>query len=208
MATTSRLNSLYGLETLFGQSSRHLRIIEKVLKHFYLWRIYDVINVRFFRHFAVFGYSKCHKDCRNSWFSHRICILIGSTTLPSLMRYRHFVVELWRHNCRKNAISSLDLFKMTDLYFNMFYFSDHREILPGSRLCKETQSWLSLETTPSILKSCDVTNNLTCHKKFMTSYPGCGKAPTKLPFGRWKLHFGRWKSFWPTIFGRWKYLSA
>ena len=27
---------------------------------------YDVINVGFFRHFAVFGYSKCHKICRNS----------------------------------------------------------------------------------------------------------------------------------------------
>ena len=32
---------------------------------------------------------------------------------------------------------------------------------------------------------------------------GWRKAPTKLPFGRWKLRFGRWKSFWPTSFGRW-----
>ena len=84
LATASRLNTFYGLETV--QSSRHFGITKKVLRHIrHFWRIYDVINVRFFRHFAVFGYSKCHKVCRNSWFSHRICILIGSTTLPSLM---------------------------------------------------------------------------------------------------------------------------
>ena len=34
----------------------------------------------------------------NSWFSYRICILIGSTTLSSLMCNRLCVVELWRHN--------------------------------------------------------------------------------------------------------------
>ena len=45
----------------------------------------------------------------------------------------------------------------------------------------------------------------THHGKSMT---GWRKAPTKLPFGRWKLRFGRRKSFWPTRFGRWKYLSA
>ena len=115
LVTASRLNNLYGLETWYVQSFRHVKIIQKVLRliwHF--WRIYDVINVGFFRHFAVFGYSKCLKLCRNSWFSHRICILIGSTTLPSLMRCRLFVVKLWRHNCRKNAISSLGLYKMTD----------------------------------------------------------------------------------------------
>ena len=115
LATATRLNTLYGLETWYAQSPRRFLITKKVLRHIrHFWRIYDVINVGFFRHFAVFGYSKCHKDCRNSWFSHRICILIGSTTLPSLMRYRLFVVELWRHNCRKNAISSLGLYKMTD----------------------------------------------------------------------------------------------
>ena len=85
LATTSRLNSLYGLET-FVQSSRHVWIMKKVLRHTqHFWRIFNVINVGFVSHFAVFGYSKCHKVCTNSWFSHGIYILIGSTTVPSLM---------------------------------------------------------------------------------------------------------------------------
>jgi len=107
LATASRLNTLYGLETWNVQSSRHVGIFQKVLRRIrYFWRIYDVINVGFFRHFAVFGYSECHKVYRNSRFSHRVCILIRSTTLPSLKRIQHFVVSLWHPNCRKSAISS------------------------------------------------------------------------------------------------------
>ena len=84
LATATRLNTSYGLETLHAQLSRHVGITQKVLRHIrHFWRIYDVINVGFFRHFAVFCYRKCHKVCRNSSFSHRICVLIGSTTLPS-----------------------------------------------------------------------------------------------------------------------------
>ena len=115
LATASRLNTYYGLETLHAQSSRHVGITQKVLRHIrHFWRIYDVINVGFFRHFAVFCYRKCHKVCRNSWFSHRICVLIGSTTLPSLKCNWLCVAELWRHIRRKSAISSTSLFKMTD----------------------------------------------------------------------------------------------
>ena len=115
LATATRLNTSYGLETLHAQSSRHVGITQKVLRHIrHFWRIYDVINVGFFRHFAVFCYRKCHKVCRNSWFSHRICVLIGSTTLPSLKCNRLCVAELWRHIRRKSAISSTSLFKMTD----------------------------------------------------------------------------------------------
>ena len=105
LATATRLNTLYGLETWFVQSPRRVLITKKVLRHIrHFWRIHDVINVGFFRHFAVFGYSKCHKDCRNSWFSRRMCVLIGSTTLSSLMSDRLCAVELQRHNCRKSAI--------------------------------------------------------------------------------------------------------
>ena len=115
MATTSRLNTFYRIETSYGHSSRHFRITENVLRHFRrFWRINDVINVGFFCYFAVFGYSKRHKIYRNSWFSHRICILIGPTTLPSLKCNRLYVAELWRHIRRKSAISSTSLFKMTD----------------------------------------------------------------------------------------------
>ena len=115
LATATRLNTSYGLETLHAQLSRQVGITQKVLRHIrHIWRIYDVINVRFFRHFAVFCYRKCHKVCRNSWFSHRICVLIGSTTLPSLKCNRLCVAELWRHIRRKSAISSTSLFKMTD----------------------------------------------------------------------------------------------
>jgi len=115
LATATRLNTSYGLETLHAQLSRHVGITQKVLRHIrHFWRIYDVINVGFFRHFAVFCYRKCHKVCRNSWFSHRICVLIGSTTLPSLKCNRLCVAELWRHIRRKSAISSTSLFKMTD----------------------------------------------------------------------------------------------
>ena len=93
LATTSRLNTSYRLETLHAQTSRHVGITQKVLRHIrHFWRIYDVINVGFFRHFAVFCYRKCHQVCRNSWFSHRICILIGFTTLPSLIHKRLNVV--------------------------------------------------------------------------------------------------------------------
>ena len=115
LATATRLNTSYGLETLHAQLSRHFNITQKVLRHIrHFWRIYDVINVGFFRHFAVFCYRKCHKVCRNSWFSHRICVLIGSTTLPSLKCNRLCVAELWCHIRRKSAISSTSLFKMTD----------------------------------------------------------------------------------------------
>ena len=48
----------------------------------------------------------------------------------------------------------------------------------------------------------------SCFSYKRVETPGWRKAPTKLPFGTWKLRFGGWKSFWPTIFGRWKYLSA
>ena len=107
LATATRLNTSYGLETLHAQLSRHVGITQKVLRHIrHFWRIYDVINVGFFRHFAVFCYRKCHKVCRNSSFSHRICVLIGSTTLPSLKCNRLCVAELWRHIRRKSAISS------------------------------------------------------------------------------------------------------
>ena len=137
LATATRLNTSYGLETLHSQSSRPDGITQKVLRHIrHFWRIYDVINVRFFRHFAVFGYSKCHKESsfisirifpcksrlalttstlsRDSWFSHRLCVMIGSTNLSSLMYNRLCVVKLWRHNRRKSAISSTSLSKMTD----------------------------------------------------------------------------------------------
>ena len=115
LAMATRLNTSHGLETLHAQLSRHVGITQKVLRHIrHFWRIYDVINVGFFRHFAVFCYRKCHKVCRNSSFSHRICVLIGSTTLPSLKCNRLCVAELWRHIRRKSAISSTSLFKMTD----------------------------------------------------------------------------------------------
>ena len=85
LSTASRLNILYGLETWYVQSSRHVRITQKVLRHIqHFWRIYDIINVGSFCHFAVFGYSKCHEVCRNSWLSH----------LQSLMCKRHCVLEL------------------------------------------------------------------------------------------------------------------
>ena len=111
LTTATRLNTLKGLETWYVQSPRHVLITKKVLKHIrHFLRIYDVINVGFFCHFAVFGYTKRYKVCRNSWFSHRICILIGSTTLPSLNCNRLCVAELWRNNGRKSAISSTSLF--------------------------------------------------------------------------------------------------
>ena len=55
LATASRLNTLYGLETLHVQTSRHVGIIQKVLRHIrHFWRIYDVINVGFFSSFCSF----------------------------------------------------------------------------------------------------------------------------------------------------------
>ena len=95
LATANRLNTMYGLQTWYAKSSRQVEITQKVLRHIrHFWRIYDVINVGFFRHFAVFCYRKCHKVCRNSRFSHRICNLIGFSTLPSLMCNWLCVVEL------------------------------------------------------------------------------------------------------------------
>jgi len=137
LATATRLNTSYGLETLHAQSSRHVGITQKVLRHIrHFWRIYDVINVGFFRHFAVFCYRKCHKVCRNSWFSHRICVLIGSTTLPSLKCNRLCVAELWRHIRRKSAISSTSLFKMTKK-------SDIDDVIDPSKMSDMPQNFLS-----------------------------------------------------------------
>ena len=49
LATASRLNTLYGLETWYVQSSRSVTIIKKVLRHiWHFWLIYKVINVQFF----------------------------------------------------------------------------------------------------------------------------------------------------------------
>ena len=45
-------NTLYGHETLYVQPSRHVEISQKVLRHIrHFWRINDVINVKFLRHF-------------------------------------------------------------------------------------------------------------------------------------------------------------
>ena len=85
-------------------------------------RIYDVIYVGFFRHFSVFGYSKCDKACRNSWFSQRICVLIGSTTLPSIKCNRLCIVKLWRHNHRKSTISSTRPTENDGLIFGRLIF--------------------------------------------------------------------------------------
>ena len=55
LATAARLNTSYGLETLHAQSSRHVGITQKLLRHIrYFWRIYDVINVGFFSSFYSF----------------------------------------------------------------------------------------------------------------------------------------------------------
>ena len=47
LATAIRLNTLYGLETLYVQSPRRVLITKKVLRH--IRSIYDVINVGFFQ---------------------------------------------------------------------------------------------------------------------------------------------------------------
>ena len=105
LATATRLNTSYGLETLHAQLSRHVGITQKVLRHIrHFWRIYDVINVGFFRHFAVFCYRKCHKVRRNSWFSHRICSLIGCNDLQRLKSLQHSVVVLLLYNRSKKGI--------------------------------------------------------------------------------------------------------
>ena len=58
MATESRLNTFCRFETLYGHSSRHFKIIEKVLMPLRdILRIYDVINVGFLRNFEVFVYD-------------------------------------------------------------------------------------------------------------------------------------------------------
>ena len=76
LATASRLNTLYGIETWYIQSSRRVLIMKNFLRHIrHFWRIYDVINVGFWRHSGAFGYRKCHRICRNSWFLHGICVL-------------------------------------------------------------------------------------------------------------------------------------
>ena len=69
MATASRLITFCRLETLYGHLSRYFKIIEKVSMHLrHFWRIYHVINVKFLRNSAVFGYDKFIEEYRNSWF--------------------------------------------------------------------------------------------------------------------------------------------
>ena len=66
-------HSKYRLETWYIQFSRHVGIIKKVLMHIQHFDIFMMLSIsNIFRHFAVFGYTKCHKECRNSWFLHRI----------------------------------------------------------------------------------------------------------------------------------------
>ena len=68
-----------------------------VLRHIrHFWRICEVINVRILCHLAVLGYRNVIKCVINSWFSHKICVSIGFTTLLNSMCNRLFVVELWR----------------------------------------------------------------------------------------------------------------
>ena len=90
MATASRLNTLYRLETLYGHLSTHFKIIEKVVRHFrHLWHINDVINVGFLHNFAGFCYdNKCIEEFRNAWFSTRVSVFSTmrvSTNLQSLV---------------------------------------------------------------------------------------------------------------------------
>ena len=80
--------------------SRHLRP---------LWCTNDVFNVGLLCNFTVLGYDMCQRsnaERNNSWFLPKICIMIGSTILQSLMCNCLCVVELLRHNRRRSAVTS------------------------------------------------------------------------------------------------------
>ena len=80
--------------------SRHLRP---------LWCTNDVFNVGLLCNFAVLGYDMCPRsnaERSNSWFLPKICIMIGSTILQSLMCICLCVVELLRHNRRRRTVTS------------------------------------------------------------------------------------------------------
>ena len=63
LATASSINTLYGLETWYVQSSRHIGITQKVLRHIRnFWRIYDVTNVGCFRHFQFLSTARIIKS--------------------------------------------------------------------------------------------------------------------------------------------------
>ena len=106
MATTSRLNTFYRIETSYGHSSRHFRITENVLRHFRrFWRINDVINVGFLCDFAVFGYDKCQKNIDTLDFYLEYVLwedlpFCNVWNLQSLMCNWHCLVELIYYNRR------------------------------------------------------------------------------------------------------------
>ena len=109
-----------------------------------------VMNVGFLNHFAIFRHSKFHKVYRNSWFSHRICVLAGSTTLPSLMHNQPFVVELWSRYCRKNAISSQAYLKWRILVQHVLLLRSSWNFTSRYALWREVD-WLSFKTISSLL---------------------------------------------------------
>ena len=71
----------------------------------------------------------CHKVYRNFRFSHRICVLIGSTNLTIVMRNRLCHVDLLPHYHRKSAISS------TGPIQNDGLFVQHGQLLQSSSNC-------------------------------------------------------------------------
>ena len=100
LATASRLITLYGFETLYEQSSRHVGII--------ISDIFDVILTSSMSDFYVillFWATKSVIKCVETlWFLHRICDIIGSTKF----NLHHYVImKLYPRGNQKSKLRVL-----------------------------------------------------------------------------------------------------
>ena len=107
-ATTSRLNILYGLETWYVQSSRHIQIMRKDMRHIrYFWRIYAVYQFwSFWPHEVSFIYSfyLFHKNGVTSYKNYTI--RQDKNSIYKVRRYKsHKYHKYSDHFCRQFNLS-------------------------------------------------------------------------------------------------------
>ena len=121
----SRVGTILELATVYVHSPGYFKIIKKALRHFHhLLDIYTLIN------------DMCFNVRRNTWFSPRICILIGWTNLQYLYVTDCVLLHYYVVFVKKEPFPVLGMFKVADLKLNMCYNFDHPEFFPAGILCE------------------------------------------------------------------------
>ena len=113
MATEKRSNNLYGLKTLYVQSSRHLRIIKMVFRRFDIFYVFMTSSMLHFYIILQFLAMTIVINCVET---------LDLINLQSFMCNRLRVVEVLRHRHRKSAISNTIPVYNDELFVKYVFF--------------------------------------------------------------------------------------